>query len=159
MAQTRDPITGHLFDDGAARVRSGGNGEFNIYTLLADDAAAGSDTAVYRIDDATGFTDFRINVIDAVNANTTNLAFAWSTTAGAYSALAIELSAVLIDAATPDGTAHSNARIIEFVGDGTATKAFKDQPWISWDGTTRIKTIAVMVTGTGTQDIQVDTLS
>jgi len=126
------------------------NGTLNTYILAPDDADA-ADVITERYDDATGVKAFRIIPHTPAVALFEGIIFAWSTTAGDLTALNTIMAAVDGSLVTPDGIAHANAGLIlpSVVG-ATPTGGDNwhgDLDWIIWDGTTRIKTIAVRSSG------------
>lgn len=119
--------------------------------VLAPDAGTPADVDAERINDSTGFKAFRVIPHLPAIASFEGIVFGYSTDAGAISAIGSVVDAVALSLVTPDGTPYQNCGVIlpSFIG-ATPTGGAQwsgDLNWITYDGTTTIKTIAVRSVG------------
>ena len=127
------------------------SGTYKLRILDPDDADA-ADADSERYNDATGVKAFRFSPSADGAASLVALIFGWSTSAGDLTAVNAAMASVDTDYTTPalKGTAYSNVGIL-IPGEEGAWTTFGGwsgtTQWIMWDGTTRIKTIAIRSSG------------
>jgi len=148
--ESTDPLdcTGSFSPNGAVTAVSG---TYKLRILDPDDADA-ADADSERYNDATGVKAFRFSPSADGAASLVALIFGWSTSAGDLTAVNAAMASVDTDYTTPalKGTAYSNVGIL-IPGEEGAWTTFGGwsgtTQWIMWDGTTRIKTIAIRSSG------------
>lgn len=137
----------HVSMNGAITAVSGTRG---ILTMQPD-AADAADADLERYDDTTGVKAFRVVPRAPAIALFEAIIFGWSTTASDLTAINSRMSSAATAYSTPDGSQDQGVGlIIPGIEGATPTGGalwYGDLDWVVWDGTLRIKTIAVRSVG------------
>lgn len=143
-------------DDGQMSIMLGGavvGADGVLKSIILDpDAANAADADTERYNNSTGCKGFRVAPNAGGVASVTAIIFAWSTTVADLTALNVTLAALASQFATPStgGNKLSNTGILIPTEPGAWTTHamwYNDTDWLFWDGTTRIKSIAVRSVG------------
>jgi len=126
------------------------SGDYQQFILDPDDAdAANADSE--RIQDTTGFKAFRVTPFTpGAIAGCLAIIYGWSTSAGDLAAVNVNMAALDVDITTPGSAGQANPDVGSAFPIGTAVNTqheWTSVPWVVWDETNTIKTIAVRSTG------------
>lgn len=134
-------------------------GAWNVYILDPDDADA-ADANAERINNSTGFKAFRATPLMPGVINTIAVIIGWSTTASDLTNINSAMSDLDGYITTPSTGGSAVTNCIALIPDVATPTQWSPSPWITWDGSDTIKTIAVRSSGANyTAGVMIETIS